>query len=112
MENLRDRCLEHFENLAQGKWRAPYLETLQTELARLTEHERDVTRRCIVAGVDSAIHDFLFELQERADFANDIQVLVDGADVVRLSDGIQGEPFGDDGWQARFSKYGPEADSD
>ena len=106
MENLRDRCLEHYELLAQGKWRVPSIQNLQTDVAAMDERQRDVARRCIVAGVDSAIHDFLFKLQERADFENDIHVIVDGEDVVPLSDGIHGEPYGDDGWQVRFSKYG------
>jgi hypothetical protein len=110
MENLRDRCLEHFELLAKGKWRAPSLQTLQAEVAELNEHQREIARRCIVASLDSAIHDFLFKLQEQADFENDIQVIVDGENVVPLSDGIHGEPYGDDGWQARFSKYGVRPD--
>lgn len=109
MESLRDRCIEHFEFLAKGKWRAPALQGLQAEVAALSEHDRDVVRRCVVEGIDSAIHDFLFKLQERADFANDIQVIVDGQNIVQLSDGIHGEPFGDDGWHARFSRYGANA---
>jgi len=110
MENLRDRCLEHFELLAEGKWRAPSLQTLQAEVASLDERQREVARKCIIAGVDSAIHDFLFKLQERSDFENDIHMVVDGENIVPLSDGIHGEPYGDDGWQARFSKYGVRRD--
>jgi len=106
MENLRDRCVEHFEWLASQKWRAPGLQALQADVAAIGEHERGVVQRCVVAGVDSAIHDFLFKLQERADFENDIQVIVDGKNIVPLSDGIHGELFGAEGWRSRFSKYG------
>jgi hypothetical protein len=59
-----------------------------------------------VSSVDKAIHDFLFKLQEVADFEDDIQVLVDGENGAGLSDGIHGELFGEDGWQARYSKFG------
>jgi hypothetical protein len=50
--------------------------------------------------------DFLFKLQERAGFEKDIQVLVDGKDIVPLSDGIHGELFGPEGRASRFSLYG------
>ena len=106
MENLRDRCIDHFDVLAQGKWRSPNLEALQAEVAGMGAKEREVIRRCIVAALDGAIHDFCFKLQELADFENDIQVLVAGENIVPFSHGIHGELFGDDGWRARFSKHG------
>lgn len=106
MANLRDRCIEHFDFLADCRWKAPCLQGLQQELATLSSAQREVARRCVVAGIDSAIHDFLFRLQELADFENDIQIFVDGQNIVPLSDGIYGEPYGTDGWRARYSRYG------
>ena len=106
MKGLRDRCLHHFDQLAGGQWRAPALQRLQRDLGSLSEEHRAVARRCLVASVDSAIHDFLFRLQESAETGAEVKLLVDGQDVVALSDGIHGEPFGPDGWQARFSDYG------
>lgn len=110
MEHLRDRCIEHFDRLAEGRWKAPALLALQASLAALGEQDREVARRAVVSGIDSAIHDFLFKLQERADFADDIQVIVDGKSLVPMSDGVHGELFGRDGWRARFSRYGEGAD--
>ncbi len=106
MENLRDPALERYDGLARGHQKAPSLAQLQADLQSLSEEQRAIVRRCVVSAVDSAIHDFLFKLQEVADFEDDIQVLVDGKNVVRLSDGIHGELFGEDGWQARYSKFG------
>lgn len=88
MENLRDPCIEHFDLLAAGRWRAPGLRPLQRDLATLSLAERDIVRRSVTAGIDSAMHDFLFKLQELADFENDIQIMVDGKNVVPLSDGL------------------------
>jgi hypothetical protein len=106
MENLRDRAVETFDRLGAGKIRAPKVQKLQRDLEALGKAGVGVARRAMVKCVDSAIHDFLFKLQEQADFGNEIQVLVRGVNVVEASDGIHGEPFAPDGWQARFSKYG------
>jgi hypothetical protein len=35
---------------------------------------------------------------------------VDGVEVAGVSDGLQGEPFGDDGWQSQFSAHGKAPD--
>ena len=106
MENLRDRCIDDFEMLSAARWNAPRVQGLQAALAAFSTEQTAVVRRCVVACIDSAIRDFLFKLQERADFENDIQVFVDGKNVVGLGDGIHGESFGPDGWQATFSRFG------
>jgi len=106
VKTLRDETIEHFDILAQGNWKAPALQKLQNELKDFTEDQISVIKRCIINSIDAGIHSFLFSLQERADFNNDIQIIVDGNNVVEASDGIHGEAFGEDGWYARFSKYG------
>ena len=106
MQNLRDRALQHVDGLAQGQWRAPGLQSLQAELAKLDDDERNVVRRCVRAAIDSAVHDFLFALQEHGDGDGSIQVLVYDQNVASLSDGLHGEPYSEDGWQARFSEFG------
>ena len=55
--------------------------------------------------IDSAIHDFLFRLQEQADSEHPVHVLVRGVNVIDASDGLHGEPYGRNGWQARFSRF-------
>jgi hypothetical protein len=106
MSNLRDSGIDFIDGLAEGRWKAPVLLPLQADVVALPEETRRLMRRAFVAGIDGAIHDFLFKLTETADFEQDIQLVVDGRDVVPLSDGLHGEPFGEDGWQARFSRYG------
>jgi hypothetical protein len=114
MENLRDRAINHCEVLLEGRYTAPSLLKLQSNLASLTEEQRAVVRRCVISAIDHAIHDFLFKLHERADFENDIQVLVDGINIDDLSEtgwgGLHYELFGEDGWEARYSKYGEPPD--
>ena len=105
MEHLRDRAIEHHDGLASGRWKAPALQQLQLEIQSCTDEQELLIRACLLSAIDAGIHDFLFKLQEQADFENDIQVFVDGVNIVPLSDGIQAEPYGEEGWIARFSKY-------
>src|SRR5262245_11631292 len=106
MQSLRDRALQHIERLAQGLWRAPGLLPLQAELAGFDDRQRDVVMRCVRSAVDSAVHDFLFALQEQGESHGPIQILVRGRNVAQLSDGLHGEPYSAEGWQARFSEFG------
>ena len=110
MKNLRDRAVDNHDRLAQGQYKAPKLQALQRDLAGMTEDQRRIVRACVIDALDVGLHDFLFALQERADFENDIQVMVDGKNVAEISDGLQGEIFSEDGWFARFSAYGEPAD--
>jgi hypothetical protein len=110
MENLRDKGIDCFDRLAAGKYRAPSVQKLQQDLQGLGPAGVAVARRALVDCLDNAIHDLLFKLQEQADFANDIRVIVRGVNVVDASDGIHGEAFGPEGWQAKFSKYGEAPD--
>ncbi|MBI3169576.1 MAG: hypothetical protein HYZ22_13920 [Chloroflexi bacterium] len=108
--NLRDQALHSFDNLSAGRWKAPALKKLQFDMAKMPEAYREIARRAIVECIDSAIHDFLFALKEQADFENRIIINVDGTDVVKVSQGIHGEPYGDEGWFAKYSHYGSHPD--
>lgn len=106
VENLRDRALDHFEILAKRGSKAPALQDLQAALSKLTPAQLEVARRAIRRVIDSAIHDFLFALQEEHDSSGPLEVRVNGEAVAATSDGLHGEPYSDDGWFARFSRFG------
>jgi hypothetical protein len=106
MENLRDRSIGFFDLLAAGHWKAPSLQPLQSSLATLDAEQLSFVREAVIATIDTGLHDFLFRLQETVDFENDVQVVALGENVVPLSDGLHGELFGEEGWRARFSRFG------
>lgn len=106
MSDLRDRSIDFFELLVEGHWKSPSLEKLQAELQGFDEEQINLVRTILIRSVDRGIHDFLFKLQEQADFENDIEIKVQGVDIIQSSDGLQGELFTTDGWMANFSKYG------
>jgi hypothetical protein len=106
MQNLRDPAIAYYDNLAEKRWKAPAIQNLQAELSLLSDEQRQIVRRCVISAIDVAIHDFLFALQEQADFDHEISIVIDEQEIETLSDGLQGEPFGADGWIATYSKYG------
>ena len=105
IRNLRDSGLEFFDGLTQGRWKAPELSDLQAELGKLAQRERDIVRCCVDRVLSTAMHDFLFALVESHHRNGNIDVVIDGKSVIEESDGLDGEPYGEEGWIARFSKY-------
>ena len=101
VENLRDKGIDFAEGLTKRRWKAPSLLEMQSEIAGLAEPQRTAFIEAITRTVDSAMHDFLFALQER----KDIQIVVDGKNIVELSDGIHGEAYSDEGWFAKYSRH-------
>ena len=106
MAHLRDRGINHIDALLSTSWKAPSLMRIQDELQLLTSQQQDLVRRAFVSSFDSAIHDFLFALQEQADCDGRIAVTVHGENVAKTSDGLHGELFSEDGWRARHSAHG------
>jgi hypothetical protein len=102
---LRDSALDFFDGLARSQWKRPSTGKLQADLATLSPEQREIVRRCVVACVDRGLGGFLFALSEAHDFGRQIAVMVDGKNIAELSDGLQGEPYGQDGWVARFGKH-------
>ncbi len=105
VEHLRDKGIRKAEGLLIDEYKAPALLNLQADLYELSENQKELVKKTVTICIDSAIHDFLFALQEKADFENDIQIMVDGQNIVELSDGIHGEAYSDEGWYAKYSKY-------
>lgn len=114
VEHLRDQGIDFCEMLASRDWHSPGLQTLQKDFATLGDEQKSIVYRCVMTAMDSAIYDFLSCLHERAKTQNDIQIVVDGQNIETLSNqlgaALHYQLFGEDGWQARFSKYGEAPD--
>ena len=105
-EKLRDNQIQFAEDVLAGEYKSQRLIDLHQQLLSLDDSQKSIVLSFIRTVVDVGIHDFLFALVERSEFQNDISILVDGEDVVKLSDGLHGEAYSEDGWYAKFSKYG------
>ena len=101
VENLRDKGIDFAEGLLSKHWKAPSLLDMQNEIANLNDIQKSAFIKAVTETLDGAMHDFLFALQE----INDIQILVDGQNIVELSDGIHGEAYSNEGWFSKYSKH-------
>lgn len=106
VNNLRDKGINYAELLMEGHWKAPSLLNIQNELSDLSASQKEAVKKAIISTIDTAIHDFLFALQERVGLDNEIQIIIDGKNVIKLSNGIHGEAYSHEGWYAKYSKYG------
>ena len=97
--------LYDLEMLLCGAWKAPDLQELQKKISLLNEGEKQTVRDIAEQIITAGMHDLLFALQEQADTDGAVRVLVDGKEIAKLSDGLHGEIFGDEGWIMRYSKY-------
>lgn len=103
--NLRDNAIDFYDKLLAGVYKARKLQKIQDNLMHFSPEEKDFVRKCLVAGIDTAIHDFLLALMENYSTKKDIEVLVDGESIVSLSKALYKELPTKDGWLARFSRY-------
>jgi len=101
VENLRDKGIDFAEGLLSKHWKAPSLLDMQNEIANLNDIQKTAFIKAVTETIDGAMHDFLFALQE----IKDIQILVDGQNIVELSDGIHGEAYSDEGWFSKYSRH-------
>lgn len=105
MRNLRDSAIGHHRKLQAGEWRAPGIQELQAAVVALPEDTRRLVLRCVADAIDTATHDLLFALQEAHDQELGVEMLVDGTSIAEVSDGLQGEPYGKEGWIRKYSEY-------
>lgn len=105
VENLRDRGINYAHGLLNNHWKTPAILEIQTILSNLDAQQKKAVQAAFIKTIDTAIHDFLFALQEEAEADNEIQIFADGNNIAELSDGLEGESYLEDGWNAKFSKY-------
>ena len=103
--NLRDKAIENAEMLLDNRSKAPQTKILQDELSTFNAAQKAIVANVVKTSIDAAIHDFLFAIEEQADFENDIQIIVNEDNIVEMSDGLQGELFTQDGWLEKYSKF-------
>lgn len=105
VKNLRDQALDDLEMLLRGDWKAPALQELQQKLIVLSDDQKQLLRQVADRIITSAMHDFLFAIQEMSDAGQKFEIHVDGENVASLSDGLHGEIFTEKGWIATYSKF-------
>ncbi|HCM1609722.1 DUF6547 family protein [Vibrio sp. TRT 21S02] len=102
-KSLRDQALERCVDIIERKAKSQECIEIHDSLSSLTDEQISVVKRLVTSCVDTGIHDFLYTLGEKQD---ELSVSINGKNIVKESDGLNGELFSDDGWFAKYSKYG------
>ena len=102
IKHLFDKGFYKFIRLKKGEFNAPSLLDLQTDLKKFNDNEIDIIQTLVLEIMTSSMHDFLFAIQE---FEDDIKINVNNENVAKLSDGLHGEIFTDDGWIKKYSDF-------
>lgn len=105
VEKFRDDAISYFEGLLHDK--APIdVKQLSTHLSgALSEEQKQFLLSACADAVNVGMHNFLFALQIAHDLDQGIEVFVDGKNIAKESDGLQGEPWGEEGWIKKFSRF-------
>jgi len=107
MDNLRDPAILYAEKLLNEEWTSSKLKDLQSSFAQFSEDQKKIILTCVIQSIDNGIHDLLFAFQENyTTHTSDIKIFVDDTNLESISDGLNGEIFGEEGWRAKYSKYG------
>lgn len=105
--NLRDKAIKQYLMLQSGQLRGKTIQELQAKVVALSDENKEVVRQVVVDVLDTALHDFLFALQDAHDRELGIDISVNGQNVAEECGMLQGEPLGDNGWIKRFSQFPP-----
>lgn len=102
---FRDKAIEQHLLMQEGHWKTPAVQELQRAIVDLSTEQKALLLRVVVDVVDTALHDFLFALQDANDREVGIAVFVDGVNVAEASGMLNGEHLGEDGWIRSYSRY-------
>ena len=102
-EDLRDCSLNTYLDIESGFAKAPDLVKLNLLLSKFTEEQKVIVKKLLTVAVDAGIHDFLYAIDSEKE---NMEVNIGGKNIAKLSDGLQGEIFTEDGWFAKYSQHG------
>ena len=100
-----DKVLLRLDMLVLGELRTPLVKDLQNKVSAMSVEDKKTLRSVVEDLLANALHDLLFAIQVSHDMNSGVEVIVDGRNVVELSDGLNAEIFGSDGWIERFGEY-------
>lgn len=103
--NTRDAILAESEALISGRSMELNSYKLTQKLADLSTEDIANARELIAKSVDSALSNFLCNLQSRKGQESDVRIMIGDTDITEMEAFLQGELHSDEGWIERFSDY-------
>ena len=105
VRGFRDKALMQFAGFEKKKWTSPQDRKLQNLYSSLSQDTREVCRLMVESMLLTSLHDGLAVLQEVHDLDGRLEILVDGIDVSKASEMLNGELYGLNGWISKFSAF-------
>ncbi len=106
MEKLRDVSIELCQGLTESRFESPGHKEIQKEIEALSPQQKEILIECVAYCVDGGINDFLFNLDKISRNSGEISLIVNGENIIKLTENLAHELYGKEGWQQRFSAYG------
>ncbi|NQZ83238.1 MAG: hypothetical protein HRT52_19715 [Colwellia sp.] len=101
-EDLRDSALNRYLDIESGFIGSKKCKLLSVQLDGFSGDQKRVIRSILTNCIDTGIHDFLSAIEEERD---NISIHVDGNNISKESDGLNGEIFTENGWFEEFSQH-------
>ena len=108
--NFYEKGMDHLKMLCEQKYKVD--KNLQKQIKGLGDTGVEILEKTCMSTLDTALHDFLFALQDSFDRGSKFHFIVGDTNVAENSDGLNGELYGETGWYRRYSKYGDPAEVD
>lgn len=105
IDNLFDNGINRYNSLSSNKLKSPLTMKLRNELQNFNSTQLATIEKLVVNVLIASSHDFLYALEERNNNEEDITIYIDGENLAEMSDGLNGELFGKDGWLQKFSDH-------
>jgi len=107
ISEVRDEAIEKFEKIASGRIKSVTAKEIQAKLQLFSSDQIKIMREIIVNSIDDAVHNFLWMIEQH----DELEVTLGEGEfsikenINKLSDGLSGEIYTEDGWIAAYSKY-------
>jgi hypothetical protein len=107
MERVRDEAIDDWGRIFDGRFKDADSACLRQRVSHFSREDMAVVRSLVPRFVDSCLHHLLWTLEQ----SDHVEITVRTAsgvvrDLKQVSDGLAGELYSDEGWIARFSRYG------
>lgn len=101
IDEVYDKSIKIFEMMFDGRMNGMTAQSVRKKMSSFNEEQKGIVLWMISKSVERCVHNMLCMIEEHSD----MNLLYRQEDISKLSDGLAGELYSEDGWISRFSKY-------
>ncbi|MCH4245394.1 hypothetical protein [Acinetobacter gerneri] len=99
IKNVRDRVLGIHNKLKKNEMKSHSDIELSKKINSLNEKQKEILDEVVIETVDRILFNFLNFIEQ------DCQIIYEDKNINKLTDGLAGELYSDDGWIKKYSKF-------